>query len=199
VKNASRMILTGVFLVLLLSIAVARTLGAREAQDSIAQALGITEPGRVHIKSIKVTTRDEAVVDATFDGAFHLSADKNGNWAVTEVRTGDRCWESVELIKTAIRKEKILRTTADLRAIATALDAFRREHGSYVKATTAAALMDNLAPRYMERLVRLDAWSHEFQYDGGPSGYKLASLGPDGKPDTEDDIVYRDGKLVRQP
>jgi hypothetical protein len=138
------------------------------------------------------------VVDATLEAGFHLSADKNGNWSVTDVRTGDRCWESIELIRTAVRKEKILRTAADMRAIATALDAFRREHGgAYVQATSAAVLMDTLAPRYIDHLVRLDAWSREFEYVGRPSGYKLASRGPDGKLDTEDDIVYEDGKLVR--
>jgi hypothetical protein len=183
---------------LLLSIAVARTLGALEARDSIALGLGITDPGRVHIKSISQTTKSEAVVEATVDGAFHLSADKKGNWSVTEVRTGDRCWESLELIRTAVRKEKILRTTADMRAIATALDAFRREHGgSYVQATSAAVLMDKLAPRYVDRLIRLDAWSQEFEYAGEASGYRLSSRGPDGKLNTEDDIVYKDGKLVQ--
>jgi hypothetical protein len=197
VKNASRMVFTFLVLLLLIGIGLARELGSREARDQIARALGIGEPGRIHVKSISVTGNKEAVVDATFDEAFHLSADKNGNWAVTEVRTGDRCWESIELIRTAVRKEKILRTTAQMSAIATALEAFHRDHGSYVQAATGRALMDHLAPRYMEMLVRLDAWSHEFEYDGGPSGYKLASFGPDGKPDTEDDIVYRNGKLIR--
>jgi hypothetical protein len=197
VKNASRMIITGLLCLLILSIGLARELGAREARDRIAQALGISEVGRIHVKSISLTGQTEAIVDATFDGAFHLIADKDGNWTVAEVRTGDRSWESIELIRTAVRKEKILRTTADMRAIATALQAFYRDHGSYVQATTSRVLMDNLAPRYMDRLVRLDAWSHEFEYDGGLSGYKLASLGPDGKPDTGDEILYQNGKLIR--
>ncbi|HKF57255.1 MAG TPA: type II secretion system protein GspG [Blastocatellia bacterium] len=193
-KNASRMIFTGLVLLLILGIGVARELGSREARDRIAQALGIGEPGRIHVKSISLTGKNDAVVEATFDGAFHLSADKDGNWSVTEVRTGDRCWESIELIRTAIRKEKILRTTADMRTIAAALEAFHRDHGSYVQGTSGAVLMDNLAPRYIEKLVRTDAWSHEFQYQGGRSGYRLASPGPDGKPGTGDDIVYQNGK-----
>jgi hypothetical protein len=197
VNNASRWLFTGLVLLLLLSIGWARQLGSREARERIAQAIGIGEAGRIHIKSISLTGSNEAIVDATFDGAFHLSADKNGNWAVTEVRTGDRCWESLELIRTAIRKEKVLRTTADMRAIATALEAFRRDHGSYVQAATGRVLMDNLAPRYLDRLIRLDAWSHEFEYEGGGSGYKLASPGPDGRLGTDDDIVYQNGKQTR--
>src|SRR5215471_17350907 len=187
VKNASRMIFAGLVLLLILGFALARELGAREARDRIAQALGIGEAGRIHVKSISLTDNKDAVVEATFDGAFHLSADKNGDWTVTEVRTGDRCWESIELIRTAVRKEKILRTTADIRSIAAALEAFRRDHGTYVQANNGRVLMDNLAPMYIDKLVRLDAWSHEFDYQGGPSGYKLASSGPDGKPDTSDD------------
>jgi len=181
-------------MLVLLGIVWARELGSREARDRIAQALGIGDASRVHIKSINVTGSSEAIVEASFDGAFHLSADKNGNWAVTEVRTGDRCWESIELIRTAIRKEKILRTTADMRAIATALESFRKDHGSYVQAIDGRSLMDKLSPRYLDRLVRLDAWSHEFDYSGGPSGYKLTSPGPDGKRQTGDDIVYQNGR-----
>ena len=111
--------------------------------------------------------------------------------------TGDRNWESIELIQTAVRKEKALRTTADLRTIATALEAFRRERGYYVVADTHAALIDNLAPRYLNAIIRLDAWSHEFQYKGSDSGYRLASLGADGKPDSGDEIVFENGQLVK--
>jgi len=199
VNNALRVSLAAAVLLLVLGIAWARQLGPREARDKIAQALGIGEASRIHVKSIRQSGQSEAIVEATFDGTFHLAVDKKGDWAVTELRTGDRCWESVELIRTAVRKEKILRTTADMRAIATALEAFHREHGTYVQATSGRMLMDSLAPKYVDRLVRLDAWSNEFEYHGGPSGYKLASSGPDGKPGTADDIVYQNGKQTRGP
>src|SRR5262249_50292500 len=157
VKKALLILLAGTVLLLILGVAWARQLGSLEARDRIAQALGIGEANRIHIKSIRQSGQNEAIVDATLDGSFHLSADKKGDWTLTEVRTGDRCWESVELIRTAVRKEKILRTTADMRAIAPALEAFHGEHGSYVQATTGRLLMDNLAPKYMSRLVILDA------------------------------------------
>jgi len=196
INNILRMTLTGLILLILVGVGLARQLGALEARTRIAQALGISEPRSVHIKKISMASQKEAVVEATFDEAFHLVADKQGDWSVAEVRTSDRCWESIELIRTAVKKEKILRTTADMRAIATALEAFHREHGSYVKAGTGRELMDALAPRYVDRLVRLDAWSREFEYEGGAAGYKLSSAGPDGKFGTADDIVYRDGKLT---
>jgi hypothetical protein len=101
------------------------------------------------------------------------------------------------LIETAVLKEKTLRTTADMRTLATALESFRRERGFYVQADTNSALSDNLAPRYMNAIIRLDAWSHEFEYKGTQSSYRLASLGPDGKPNTGDEIVFENGQMVR--
>ncbi len=176
--------------------ALARELGAREARERIAQALGLDKPDNVHIKSINAMGND-AIVEAQFDAAFRLSLDKEGKWQAVEVRTGDRRWESIELIQTAVRKEKALRTSAELRTIAIALEAFRRANGSYVQADTCSALMDNLAPHYVSSIIRLDAWSREFDYKGTAGSYRLASFGPDGKPGTDDDIVFENGRLVK--
>src|SRR5712692_548432 len=176
--------------------ALARELGAREARERIAQALGLDKPDNVHIKSINAMGND-AIVEAQLDEAFRLSLDKEGKWQAVEVRTGDRRWESIELIQTAVRKEKALRTSAELRTIAIALEAFRRANGSYVQADTCSALMDNLAPHYVSSIIRLDAWSREFDYKGTAGSYRLASFGPDGKPGTDDDIVFENGRLVK--
>lgn len=177
--------------------AFAKELGSREARASIAQALGFDKPDEVHIKNISRGMGSEAIVEAQFDAAFRFTTDKDGAWRAVEVRTGDRKWESIELIQTALRKEKTLRTGADLRTIATALEAYRRDSGSYVQADSNSALIDHLAPRYLSSIIRLDAWSREFGYKGSAAGYRLASLGPDGKPDTDDDIVFENGRLVK--
>lgn len=174
----------------------AREFGAREAREKIAQTLGLDKSDRVHIKKISHGLGNEAIVEAQVDAAFRFTTDKEGKWQAVEVRAGDRRWESIELIQTAIRKEKVLRTTAELRTIATALEAYRRETGSYVKADTGAALIDQLTPRYMNSIIRLDAWSRELDYKGEAGSYRLASLGPDGKPGTDDDIVFENGRLV---
>lgn len=188
------------FLTALLSLiaagALAGQLGAREARQKIAQALGLDKSDDVHIKSISMGIGGDAVVEATFDAAFHLSKDQNGNWVVKEVRTGDRRWESMELIETAVRKEKISRTVAHMRAIAQALEAFRRDRGAYVTADTGSVLQDALAPVYLKSILRLDAWHNEFDYKGGGVRYRLASNGPDGKPGTGDDIVVENGAVV---
>lgn len=175
--------------------AVARELGAREAREIIARSLGLDKTDNVHIKNISRTGSD-AIVEAQFEAAFRFTSDKDGKWQAVEVRTGDRKWESIELIRTAIQKEKTLRTSADLRTLATALEAYRRDNGSYVEAGNCSALIDNLSPKYLVSVIRLDAWSREFDYKGESAGYRLASLGPDGKAGTGDDIVFENGRLI---
>jgi Type II secretion system (T2SS), protein G len=176
--------------------AIARDLGAREARERIARAMGFDKAENVHIKNIS-TSGSDAIVEAQFDAAFRFTTDKEGKWQAVEVRSGDRRWESIELIQTAIRKEKALRTTADLRTVATALESYHRDRSAYVTAETGSALMDHLAPRYLNSIIRLDAWSHEFAYKGTAASYRLASLGADGKPGTDDDIVFENGQLVK--
>ena len=176
--------------------AFAAKLSAGEARKQIAAALGFDNVNDIHVKNINSGLSGQAVVEATVDTAFRLEQDKQGNWQVIEMRTGDRRWESIELIETAVRKEKILRTTADLRTIVTALEAYRRERGSYVKAESGAKLIDELAPHFLPVVMRLDAWSNEFEYKGSATSYKLSSSGPDGQPATADDIAIENGQLV---
>jgi type II secretion system (T2SS) protein G len=174
----------------------ARELGAREARQKIATAIGLDSADAIHIRNIS-RTGGEAIVEANVSTAFRLARDKSGDWQAVEFRQGDRQWESIELIQTAVRKEKALRTTAELQAIATALEAFRRDRGSYVQAASCSKLIDSLSPGYMNRIIRLDAWSRELQYSGTAESYRLASLGADGKPDTGDDIVFENGRLTK--
>ena len=178
-------------------VAYARELGAREARKAIAQAVGLEKADAVHIKSIDTGMGGQAIVEAQFDVAFRFKKDNKGEWEPVEVRTGDRQWESIELIQTAIQKEKVLRTTADLRTVVTALETYRRERGHYVAADTGATLIDNLSPRFLSTIIRLDAWSNELQYSGTADWYRLRSMGPDGKAGTDDDIVFENGRMVK--
>lgn len=197
-KSISRaLLLTALALSIIWVTAFARELGAREAREKIAAALALDKPDRVRVKTISPGMGGEAIVEAQLEVAFRFTTDKQGNWKAADISRGDRRWESLELLETAVRKEKALRTTADLRTLATALEAFRRERGFYVEADTNAALSDNLAPRYMSSIIRLDAWSREFEYKGRAASYRLSSLGPDGKSNTGDEIVFENGQLIK--
>ncbi|MBI3650115.1 MAG: type II secretion system protein GspG [Acidobacteria bacterium] len=191
-------LLTAMLLASLLVAAFAAGLPAGEARKQIAAALGYDKPDGIHIKNISSGLGgSQAIVEVTVDAAFRLQQDQAGNWKAVEVRTGDRRWESLELIDAAIRKEKILRTTSELRTIATALEAYRRANGGYVAAQSGVKLIDQLAPHYLLHIVRLDAWSNELDYQGTATHYRLVSLGPDGKPNSGDEIILENGQVVK--
>jgi hypothetical protein len=178
-------------------LAFARELGSREARQKIADAIGFDKVDNVRIKSISTGMGGEAIVEAQIGAAFRLTKGKDDNWTVVEVRTGDRQWESVELVQTAVRKEKTARTVADLKSLASALEQFKRERGSYVQADTGRVLVDNLAPTFLDLIIRLDAWSHEFEYKGTANTYRLSSSGPDGMAGTGDDIIFENGQQIK--
>ena len=164
----------------------------KEARKVIARLAGIELPSdAVRIKSIS-PVGNSAVVVAHVETAFRLVNEKD-KWRVAEIRTGDRRWEDIDLLVRALNAEKTSRVRAELETIATALEAFRRERGSYVEARTEAALIDFLSPRYLARVIRLDAWHRPYEYEGRRESYVLRSLGPDGKSGTSDDIVLTKG------
>ena len=164
----------------------------KEARRVIARLAGIELPSdAVRIKSIS-PMGNTAVVVAQVETAFRFVNDKD-KWRVAEVRTGDRRWEDMDLLIRALNTEKTSRVRAELETIATALESFRRERGSYVEAKTEAALVDFLSPRYLARVIRLDAWHRPYEYEGSRESYVLRSLGPDGESGTSDDVVVAKG------
>jgi hypothetical protein len=76
-----------------------------------------------------------------------------------------------------------------LESIATALESYRRERGAYPESKSSAALIDSLNPRYLATVIRIDPWHKPYEYEGERSTYLLRSDGPDGKPNTADDIL----------
>jgi len=167
-------------------------LSPKEARRLIARMAGIELPSdAVRVKSVSATG-NSAVVVAQVETAFRF-VNENGKWRVAEIRTGDRRWENVELLVQALNAEKTTRVRAELETIATALEAFRRERGSYIESKSEAALVDFLSPRYLARVIRVDAWHRPYEYEGTRDAYLLRSLGPDGKPGTADDVVLTRG------
>ena len=166
----------------------ADNLTPKEARKVIARMAGIELPSdAVRIKEIS-PMGDSAMVVAQVETAFRLSQD-GGKWRVVEIRTGDRKWEDVDLLVRSLNAEKSARARSEMQTIATALKAFQRERGSYLVSDSMVALIDNLNPRYLSHVVRIDPWHQPYQYEGHSGAFTLRSPGADGKPNTVDDIV----------
>lgn len=163
-------------------------LSPKEARKLIARMAGINLPSdAVRVKSVS-SLGNSAVVVAQVETAFRF-VNENDKWRVAEIRTGDRSWEDVDSLVRALNAEKISRVRAELETIATALEAFRRERGSYVESKSESSLINSLSPRYLARVIRVDAWHRPYEYEGTRNSYVLRSSGPDGKPNTPDDIT----------
>ena len=113
--------------------------------------------------------------------------------------------------------EQQKRTIADMRTLATAVEAYATDHNNYPKVTL-AELEQLISPIYIKYVPTLDAWLSEFYYvaDGGDH-YRFVSAGADGKfeaasrnlgptPSEEEavtdpnaDIIYQDGLFIRYP
>src|SRR5918911_337340 len=152
-----------------------------EARKLISRLAGIELPSdAVRVKSVSAMG-SSAVVVAQVETVFRFAQGEDGKWRVAEIRTGNNRWEDIDLLVRAVNAEKSARAQAELEALATALEAFRRERGFYVVADNSSVLVDQLNPRYLKNIIRVDPWHNPYHYEGTPSGFVLRSDGPDGK------------------
>ena len=128
-----------------------------------------------------------AVVEAEIDSTFDLVRER-GKWRVTSARVGAETLRESDAAFGALAAAKAERARSDLRTLAAALEAYRRERGSYVVADTSSALVDHLNPRFTPLFIRVDPWHRPYEYEGTSDSFSLFSVGPDGKPYTPDDI-----------
>ncbi len=161
----------------------------REARKLIARMAGIQLPSdAVRIKDISAMG-SSATVTAQVETAFKFDKGTDGKWRVAEIRTGDRRWEDVEMLVKSLNAEKTARARAERESIATALESFHRERGFYLESKSEANLIDNLNPRFLPRIIRVDPWHQPYEYEGTRTSFVLRSAGPDEKPNTADDVV----------
>jgi hypothetical protein len=180
-------------LLLVMVAGAAKSLSPKEAREAIASIPGLEiDPKLVRIKSIDAGSGG-AIVEVQFETAFRL--EKKKDWVAAEVRLGNGKWEDLELVVTAVRNEKIKRTRDRLQTLATAIDAYYREKSYYPRARDMVELTDLLAPKYINTVIRDDLWLRYLQYSSDGKSYRIQSLGPDGKPDTNDEITLEDGTL----
>ncbi len=166
----------------------------KRARCLVASLLGIQLPSDdVRIKEISpfglsLGSESTALVVALVRVDFRLSRDKKG-WRVTEFKSGTRDWVNVAAVPAGIDQIKRAEATDELSTLARALGDFRRERGYFVVSDNESVLIDHLSPRYLPRVIRIDPWHRPYHYEGQTDRYSLRSVGPDGKPNTADDIV----------
>lgn len=173
---------------------LATQLTTKRARCLVASLFGVALPSDdVRIKEISpfglsMGSESAALVTALVRVDFRLTRDKSG-WRVSEFKSGTRDWMNVTGLPAAIDEVKRSTASDDLSTLAKALGDYRRERGYFVVSDKESVLVDHLSPRYLDRVIRVDPWHRPYQYDGQPDRYSLRSLGPDGKPNTPDDVV----------
>ena len=91
-------------------------------------------------------------------------------------------------------KEKIEITMLDMKSIGMAMELYSIDYIVYPEN------IEQLHP-YIENPPTSDAWRNEFVYkvSSDKQNYELISKGPDGKLNTEDDIVFSMGLFTKSP
>jgi type II secretion system protein G len=113
----------------------------------------------------------------------------------------------------AIQRGKQKRTMADMRAIATSVEAFAVDNNRYPGgASNITAITSVVSPKYIKVCPTVDAWTNPFDYVANPTGnaqtYTITSHGKDGAADTvtpgpttdfNNDIVFSTGSFLVYP
>lgn len=169
-------------------------LTTKRARCMVASLMGVELPSDdVRIKDISpfgfsIGSESSGTVTALVRVGFRLARDRRG-WHVSEFKSGTRNWANITNLPAAIDEVKRTAASNELSTIAKALGDYRRDRGYFVVSDKESVLIDHLSPRYLDRVIRVDPWYRPYQYEGQQDRYSLRSLGPDGKPNTPDDVV----------
>ena len=172
-------------------------LTTKRARCLVAALFGIALPSdTVRIRDVSPfgfsfgSSDASALITSLVQLDFRLVREQQG-WQVASVKPGNRDWIDLRAISAAVDQLKRSTAANELSLIAEALDKYRHERGFYVVSDKESVLVDHLSPRYLTPVIRLDPWHRPYQYEGQQTQYSLRSLGPDGKPNTGDDIVVK--------
>jgi hypothetical protein len=172
----------------------ASAMNVKRARCLVAELLGVTLPSdQVRVKDLSSLdlpfgSESSALIESSIQVDLRFARDTHG-WRVSEFKSGTRDWTNLDTFAIAFNEAKRASATNDLAAIANALIDFRRERGSFVISDKESVLIDHLSPQFLTRVIRVDPWHRPYQYDGETDRFSLRSLGPDGKPNTPDDVV----------
>jgi hypothetical protein len=155
---------------------------AREEEPVVRGALRIEKPA-----SAFSALGSSAVLEVEVEASFDFVRER-GRWRVARALIAGEAFDEFDALARALDQLKVARARADLDALASALEAFRADRGFYPVVDTASALNDHLSPRHLPAPVRFDPWHRPYEYKGERDSFILYSIGPDGKPFTNDDV-----------
>jgi hypothetical protein len=167
----------------------------KRARCLLGSLLGVQVPSdairiqEVEPFTIPVASQPSAVVVTWVKADARLINGKSG-WQVTELRTGNHDWLSLEPLDAGLNEEKRKQARTDLETLAKALERFRRDRGGYVVSDKHTVVIDYLSPRYLAQVIRVDPWHQPYAYQGESDHFTLRSAGPDRKENTPDDIIF---------
>jgi hypothetical protein len=176
--------------ILLLTGCAPRSITSHVARNSIvAVAAGPLEKEDVEVWKMTRVGGSEAIAETRLNTAFRLEK-VNGEWIVREVRIGHGQWEKVTNLEEALQSAKIEETQEMLNRIAAAALKYCEITGNLLVFKDFVDLSDQLSPKYLTPLIRLDAWRQPLTAEcPNADSILLRSAGPDGKLGTPDDLT----------
>lgn len=169
----------------------------KRARCLLGSLLGIQLPSdAVRIQevapfAIPLASQPSTTVIAWIQVEARLVNQGRAGWQVSELRTGNREWVTIEPVLARLNEAKRETARTELTTIAQALEKFRSERGAYLVSDKHSVVIDHLSPRYLSRVIRVDPWHQPYSYQGERDRFTLSSLGPDGKDATPDDVIVR--------
>ena len=86
-----------------------------------------------------------------------------------------------------------METRQNLELIGSALERYAMDHGGYPEASSVREIEDLMTPTYMSRVPQSDGWRHGWRLTSSVDRFVLSSDGPDGVPETKDDLRRESG------
>lgn len=107
----------------------------------------------------------------------------------------------------ARQRGRQMRTMADMRAVATSVEAYAVDHQKYPATQSMARLRALVEPTYIRELPQVDGWGNPFEYSSDGASYLLRSRGSDGAwsgevgktVDFAADVVFENGSYTTWP
>jgi hypothetical protein len=154
--------------------------------------LGEVEKGELQIRNISLVQKNQAIVETTLPVTLQLSRPKGKSWQIDAVRLGDRNWIELNQLLAAIDLVRARVTRESLENLARGLALYKAKSGVYPMVENIRLLTDLLVPEFMSEVIRFDGWNREIRVEPGPGGSLiLRAAGPDGKYNSEDDILVK--------